>query len=233
MEWLFKPKVQLGLFINFIFIVFTVVASTVGGGRVYEYRRSPDFMPLPPANESLPDIPLPPPTGPSKATYYFDKSTGELDVYLDNDMSLIRRPGFVLLLAPLCTVHGSSEQPRFVLLRFSAYSGAQYFAYDSSLTITADDEQIWPFPKSELDGSAHGWTEERVPRSVKFGGDGHVVETIGKEIPYSVFVKAVTAKRVRLRLGPEETYLTKEQLGALRDMYQRISQPPAETHKRF
>ena len=232
MEWLFKPKVQLGLFVNFIFVMFTLVASTAGGGRVFEYRRSPGYMPPPPASETLPDIPLPPPTGPSKAASYLDKNTGEFNVYLDNDMSLVRRPGFVLILSPICMMHGGDGQPR-VLLRFSAYSWAQYFAYDNSLTIAADGEQIWPAYKPDGGQVWEGWKENQVPRSVSFGGEGHVVEAIGKEIPYPVFVKTVNAKRVCLQFGPEETYLSKEQLDALRDMYQRISQPPEETRKHF
>lgn len=234
MEWLFKPKVQLGLFVNFIFVMFTLVTSTATGGRAYEYRRIPGYVPPPPATVTLPNIPLPPSKGPSKAVSYLDKGTGEFNVYLDNDMSLIRRSGFVLLLSPTCTVRsGSDEQPRSVLLRFVAYSGAQYFAYDDSLTITADDVQIWPALRPSGGQVWQSWNDEPVPRSVMFGGDGHVVETVGKEIPYAVFVKLVTAKRVNFQLGPEATDLTDKQLNALRDMYRLLSQPPEETPKRF
>ena len=232
MEWLFKPKVQLGLFVNFVFIMFTLVSSAAGG-RTYDYRRATTEPMYRPNNGTPLYIPLPPPTGPSKATSYLDKSNGELNVYLDNDISLIRRQGFVLLLSPTCTVQSTGEAPRSVLLRFISYSGAQYFAYDDSLTITADDEQVWPAYRSDGGKLWQGWTEEKVPRSVTFGNDGRVVETVGKEIPYEVFAKAISAKHVNFQLGPEATELTPEQLGALRDMHRRIAQPPVETRKRF
>jgi hypothetical protein len=230
MEWLFKPKVQLGLFVNFIFIIFTLVSS-VAGGRTYERRVT--YVPSPPASQPLPYIPLPPPTRPSKATSFLDKATGELNVYLDSDMSLIRRPGFVLLLSPTCTVQGKGEAPGSVLLRFISFSGAQYFAYDDSLTITADDVQVWPAVSQDAGPSLYPRSYEKVPRSVTFGTDGRVVETVGKEIPYEVFVKVISAKRVNFQLGPEATDLTAEQLRALRDMHRLLSQPPEEMRKRF
>jgi len=233
MEWLFKPKVQLGLFVNFIFFMFTLVTSTAGDGRAHEYSSGLGYEPPPPKLKSLPDISLPTPTGPSKASSNLNKETGEFSVYLDKDISLISRPDLVLILSPTCTVSSNNEQPRSVLLRFIAYSRTQYFAHDESLTITANGEQIWPVKTRDGNQQWQGWTEARVPRSVTFNSDGNVVETIGKDIPYSVFVKVVSAKRVRFQLGPEDTYLTKEQLGALRDMYQRLSQPPVETRKQF
>jgi hypothetical protein len=232
MEWLFKPKVQLGLFVNFIFIMFTLVSSAAGE-YTYDYRSATTEPMYRPNNRTPIYVPLPPPTGPSKATSYLDKSSGELNVYLENDIDLIRRPGFLLLLSPTLTVLDTGEAPRSVLLRFVAFSGAQYFSYDHSLTITADDRQVWPALRSDGGELRQGWSEEKVPRSVTYGSDGLVVETVGKDIPYEVFVKIVSAKRVNFQLGPEATDLTAAQLGALRDMHRRLSQPPEQTHKRF
>ncbi|HYY98386.1 MAG TPA: hypothetical protein VE642_07345, partial [Pyrinomonadaceae bacterium] len=62
MEWFFKPKVQLGLWVNFIFVMFTLVSSSAAGGHVYERRST--LVPPPPANQPLQYIPLPPPAGP-------------------------------------------------------------------------------------------------------------------------------------------------------------------------
>ncbi len=232
MEWLFKPKVQLGLFVNFIFIMFTLVSSAAGG-RTYDYRRA-TAEPLYRPNNGTPHyVPLPPSKGPSKAASYLDKSSGELNVYLENDIELIRRPGFLLLLSPTLAVSSTGEAPRSVLLRFVSFSGAQYFSYDHSLTITADDVQVWPAYRSDGGQQWRGWVDESVPRSVTFGDDGRVVETVGKEIPYEVFVKIISAKLVSFQLGPEATDLTAGQLGALRDMHRRLSQPPEQTHKRF
>lgn len=234
MEWLFKPKVQLGLFVNFVFIMFTLVSSAAVE-RTYYYRRATIEPRYSPNQLTLPYIPLPPPTGPTKAISYLNRTTGETNVYLENDLDLIRRPGFLLQLSPTFTVSGPKEMPRSVLLRFLAYSGAQYFSYDHSLTITADGRQVWPVYRSDGGEQWPGWSEEKVPRSVTFGEEGRVVETVSKEIPYEVFAAVISAKRVSFKLGPEETALTAGQLGALRDMHLRLSQPPeqTQTHKHF
>jgi hypothetical protein len=231
MEWLFKPKVQLGLFVNFVFIMFTLVSSAAGG-HTYDYRRATVEPLYRPNNATPPYVPLPPPKGHAKATSYLDKSTGEINVYLENDIDLIRRPGFLLLLSPTFTVSSTGEVPRSVLMRFVSFSGAEYFAYDDSLTITADDVQVWPAVLGDGSRPFHSWSEEKVPRSVTLD-DGRVVETVGKEIPYEVFVKIISAKLVSIQLGPEAKDLTAEQLGALRDMHRRLLQPPEQTHKRF
>jgi hypothetical protein len=231
MEWLFKPKVQLGLFVNFIFVMFTLVSSGASGGNAYE-RRFTYVPPPPPANQPLPYIPLPPPAGPSKATSYLDESTGELNVYLENDMSLIRRPGFLLLLSPICTVQRGADAPRSVLLRFISYSETQDFTYDHSLTITADGVQAWPATSADGGNEFRRGSEDAVPHSVTFGSGGRIAETVGKEIPYEVFARLVSAKRVTFELGPEQIRLTAGQLEALRDMHRRLAQPPRET-KRF
>jgi hypothetical protein len=231
MDWLFKPRVQLGLFVNFAFIMFTLVSSAAGE-HGYDLQPVP-FEPHPHQSSPLPFVALPPPKGLAKATSYLDRNTGELNVYLENDIDLIRRPDFLLLLSPTFTVHDAGEMPRSVLLRFVSFSGAQYFAYDDSLTITADDVQVWPAVPEDGSQPFHSWSEERVPRSVTFGGDGRVVETVGKEIPYEVFIKIIRAKLVSIQLGPEAKDLTAEQLGALRDMHRRLSQTPEQTHKRL
>ena len=229
MEWLFKPKVQLGLFVNFIFIMFTLVSSAAGE-HGYDLRVT-TFEPQPVPNNRTPlYVPLPPPKGPARATSHLDGYTGELNVYLENDLDLIRRPGFLLLLSPRFAVSSTGETPRSVLLRFVSFSGAQYFSYDNKLTLTADGRQVWPADGGEL---WQGWSEEKVLHSTTIGGDGRVVETVGKEIPYEVFAEVISAKRVSLKLGPEETVLTAAQLGALRDMHRRLSQPPEQTNKRF
>lgn len=230
MEWLFKPKVQLGLFVNFVFIMFTLVSSAAGE-RGYDLRVA-TFEP-PPANQPLPYIEVPPARRPSKATSYLDKSTGEINVYLENNMSLVNRPGFVLFLSPTCNVQRGADAPRSVLLRFISFSGAQYFSYDDSLTLTADGVQVWPAAPEANDYIFRRRSQDEAPHSVTFGSGGRIAETVGKEIPYEVFVRVVSAKSVTLRLGPERVELTAEQLGALRDMHRRISQPSEQTHKRF
>src|SRR2546423_1328255 len=138
MSWFFKPKVQLGLWVNFVFVVFTIVSSTFGEhthgyGRPYVSTLDPSA-----AHKPLPYVSLPPPSGPTKATSYSASDFGETDVYLENDLTLIRRPGHTLLLSPTCAVHSKGETPYSVLLRFVSFSDARYFAYDSSLVITAD-----------------------------------------------------------------------------------------------
>src|ERR1051325_10489533 len=117
MEWLFRPKVQLGLLVNFIFIMFTVVSSTADKGATVRPRYvAPEPEPL-----AVPYAPLPPPAAPSGATAV--ESGGQFHVFLTNDLTLVKNPGRTLIFAPSFSARARpAEPPLKVTLRFMILS---------------------------------------------------------------------------------------------------------------
>lgn len=216
MNWLLRPKVLLGLFVNAAYLLFCLAAPAR-----HEQRRPYRFM-----SERRPPVyaPLPPPSAPSKATTYYAKASDQLNVYLTNDLTLIRRSGHSLLLSPTFTVHGHGEggQPGTILLRFIAFSGEQYYDDDSRLLIFADGTEMWPDRPGRLSRLSSGAT---VPHSVTTTEDGRFVETFGQEIPYEDFLDIISARQVLIGLGTDRVELTADQLEALRDMHRQLPQP--------
>jgi hypothetical protein len=219
MEWLFKPKVQLGLLVNFIFVMFTLVSSSAGS-----HRQSTRVLIEEPrgvaveerhgvaAVETIDDnkfryVQLPPRRGPSQATSYRDQQSGQLSVYTTQELTLVRKDGRALTLWPVFYVNGPSiVPPRKVLLRFTSKSTAQLYKDECELEIRSEaGTYLW---------QALPVTHE----SAKKGGARGVVERLETDIPYSVFLKLVTSKSVTLRVGVEEIPLTESQMSALRDM---------------
>lgn len=228
MEWLFKPKVQLGLLVNFIFVMFTLVSSSAGSHRqvtrvVVEERhglaavesnsaepRPVESRPAPPAatvEGPFRYVQLPPRVGPSQATSRRDQNTGELSVYPTREFTLVNKDGRTLTLWPIFYVSSPSiTPPRKVLLRFTSNAPKQVYGGVCELKIgTESDSNLWPARKVASDITLKVDTKS-------------VVETMAADIPYPIFLKLVTSKRVTLRVGGEEVTLTESQLSALRDM---------------
>ena len=224
MGFLHSPKVRLGLIVNGLY--FLSLATPQPHGRPREYvphsSRQQGFVSA--AREPV-YAPLPPPSGPSKATTYYTKGTDQMDVSLTKDLTLVRRRGHTLLLSPTLTTRGRSpEPPRSILLRFVSFSEQQTFFPESPLVITADGVEMWNYGRRlsfpEVPGSS------RPLHSVAFDDKGDVIETLGHELPYEVFIEVISAKRVIFSLGPDRVELTANQIEALRDMHRRLPQPP-------
>jgi hypothetical protein len=217
MEWLFKPKVQLGLWVNFVFVMFTLVSPSAGGrtnvaGAAAEVRRGYDATETRSYDATVDEskfryVQLPPRLGPSQATSYRDQQSGRLSVYTTKELTLVKKDGRALTLWPMFSVSGPSiVPPRTVLLQFTSASPAQFYDDECELEIRAEaGTYLW---------SALPVTHERAP----LGGTRGAVERMGADIPYPVFLKLVTSKVVTLRVGGEEVTLTESQLSALRDM---------------
>ncbi len=228
MHWLRSPKVRLGLIVNALYFVslFTP-AQPHRRPRFYERlaeRRTESAA----AAHTLPAYaPLPPPAGPSKAETNY--SSGQLNIYLSNDLTLVKRPGHTLLLSPLMTARpGEPVAPNSILLRFVSFSSAVYYDDDTPMVITADGTEMWRYGSTgEVDDMP---SHARVPHSVTYDG-GSVNETIGHELPYDVFVEIISARRVIVELGPDRVELTADQIEALRDMHRKLPlpSPPDET----
>ena len=158
---------------------------------------------------------LAPPSPPSRATTYVAKQFDQLDVYLTNDLTLVSGPGHRLMLSPTFTTRASKpEPPDSVLLRFISYSDERTLSKTTPLVISADGEEM-------IDERSHLW----------YGGDsdaradgGPVIEGVGVELPYEIFVEMSYAKEVIVQLGPDRVRLTAVQLDALRDMHRRLPQ---------
>lgn len=228
MSWLSRPKVLLGLLVNATYLLYCLAAPAhrrttdpyrlKHEARAAAARRAPAY------------VPLAPPSEPSEATSYYAKESGQLNIYLTNDLTLVRRPGHTLLLSPALTVWGNGgEPPHSILLRFVSFSDAQHFDDDSPLDITADGDLKW-----SRDPLAEGYrapSEARARHSVTMQDGSQVVETLGEVIPYETFLEVISARRVIVTLGPDSVELTADQIEALRGMHRLLPQPPppAET----
>jgi hypothetical protein len=226
MRWLSSPKVRLGLIVNGLYFIslFTPAAPHTRprlfprAQENYETRAAARRPPVLP--------PLPSPSTPTKAATYVARQFDQLDVYLTNDFTLVNRPDHRLLLSPTFTTRASKpEPPDSILLRFISFSGERTFSNFTPLIITADGE-------NKLDERAHLWYGGGgVP-----GGEGDpVVEGLGVELPYEVFLEILSARQVIIQLGPDRVELSAEQIEALRDMHRRVAQqiddppPPPRT----
>jgi hypothetical protein len=221
MDWFFRPKVQLGLFVNLIFVVFTIVSPIFGEHRrsVYIARTVEYDPPL------ISHAPLPPRPAPSKITSV--ESDGQVSVSLRDDLTLVRKPDRTLVFAPSFSARArpAAELPSTVTLRFTIFSSGEEACPDACmLVINADGARVW---ESAANGTfSTGWTRNKVPASTITLDDGQVAETLAAEtfttqIPYVTFVNIISARRVVLSLGPDKVELTDDQIQILREMNRR------------
>jgi hypothetical protein len=218
--WLSSSKVRMGLLVNGLYLLslFMPSHSQVGGRPyVHTYERPLYEAAERPARRPPAVVNLPPATGPTKATSHRDERSGSLSVYLEKDLTLLEKEGNQLLLSPTFTVRPYSS-PDSVLLHFVSYSGEYSLSTDNGLSITADGRRLWPAYAPDGDPTRDGWRDGLVPPSVTETEHG-VVESVGRTIPYEVFVKAIDSKKVVISLGPHVSKLKAGQLEALRDMH--------------
>lgn len=216
MNWLASPKVRLALIVNGLYFV-SLLTPPAAPTRPRLFQRAHGDYAVRAAPKKAPDFaPLAPPSPPSKAATSVSKEFDQLDVYLTNDLTLVSKPGHRLMLSPTFTTRASRpETPDSVLLRFISYSNGRTLSNVTPLTITADGEEV-------LDESAHLWYGgDAVP-----AGDGsRMIEGVGVELPYEVFIKVIGARQLVVQLGADRVELTADQVEALRDMLRRLPQP--------
>jgi len=217
MEWLYKPKVQFGLFVNLAFVMFTL-GSPYAGTVTYltcvtvEGRDGSAAAERPePAAEvaaaTFRYVPLPPRLGRPQATSFRDQNTGQISVYATREFTLVNKNGRTLTLWPIFYVTGPSiTPPRKVLLRFTSSAPERFYSDECELEISAESGANF----SAVLPVSHD--------RITTGGAQSVAETLVQDIPYPVFLKLVTSKRVTFKVGDEEIALTETQLNALRDM---------------
>jgi hypothetical protein len=229
MEWLFKPKVQLGLLVNFAFIMFTLVSSSARVAAPARLRPAATYYDPP----AVPYAPLPPPAVPSSSAT--TESDGRLNVFLNNDLTLVKKAGRTLVLSPSFITRGRPpEPPPAVTLRFTIFADKDACPGACMLVINADASHVW---ESAAKGTfSTGWTREKIPGSTIKLPDGQTAETLAAEIlttriPYGTFVEIISARRVVLSFGPDKVELTHDQIEAMRDMQRRVAPQPAEGHK--
>lgn len=227
MDWFFKPKVQLGLLVNYVFVVWALCYP------VFERAHAaPPFITFESNSaQTIPYAPLPPPTGPSRANSF--TSGGRTYVSLNNDLTLIKRPGLTLTLYP---VFNTRTQPLTetspIRLTFARFSNGQTCPGNCPLVINTDGVRVWPRPDpNSVHLPSTNWTRSNVPYSSQVLPDGNVLETLAAEtlsteIPYDVFVEIVSAKHVTIKLGDDGVDLSAEKLESLRDMYRQLAQQP-------
>lgn len=216
MRWFYNPKVRLALIVNGLYLISLFTPSPpYTRSRGFE-RRAARW-----SSKSKPVYaPLPAATGPTKAATNYDQNADHLDVYLERDLTLVSRPGHILLLSPTFTAKvRNPEPPGSVILRFVAFSQTQFFDNNSPMVITADGVEVWRYGTSGTVDETP--SNAKVLHSITYNDNGQANETVGHEIPYEVFFEIISARRVTICLGPDCVELTADQLEALRDMHRR------------
>ena len=229
-HWPSSSKVRLGLLVNALYMLslFLPSHSQVGGRpyvHTYERRAGrlradspPDYAPLPPYQaETL------------KADAYHWRQSGQTDVYLTRELTLVRKRGHTLLLSPTFAMK-AHEPPRSVILSFISFSHEQFYDRNSPFVITADGTELWRY----------GWrgagdetpSSGRALHTAALDANGQVVETLGHEIPFDIFFGLLGARRVTIELGPDRVELTPEQMEALRDMYRPLPRQTPQSRER-
>ncbi|MBV8857765.1 MAG: hypothetical protein JOZ02_12590 [Acidobacteria bacterium] len=213
MHWLSSPKVRLALIVNGLYFI-SLLTPPAAPTRPRLFARAAEARTA--SKQTQPFAPLAPPSAPTKATTKVMKEFDQLDVYLENDLLLVSKPGHRLYLSPTFTTKASRpKEPDSVLLRFVSYSDVKTLSNTTPLSITADGVD-------EVNESTHLWYGGgAVP-----GSSSPVVEGVGVELPYEVFIEIVSARQVIVQLGPDRVELTAVQIEALRDMHRRL--PPPE-----
>lgn len=195
MNWLSSPKVRLALIVNGLYFLsfFTPAAR----------HRQPHFFTS------------------------VHESGGRLHVSLKDDLTLMDEPGRRLHLSASFRAR-PQEEPGWVTLRFMLFSNTGTYPEDCLLAIRADGVPLWPdSARGGRNWASTAWSRERVPRSVTKLDGGQVLETLGAEslsmeLPYDLFLKMISAKRLVIILGPDRAELTADQVEALRDMHRRL-----------
>jgi hypothetical protein len=227
MEWFFKPKVLLGLFVNYLFVVCTLCYPVFESAHT-----APPFITFESNSaQNIPYAQLPPPNGPSRANSF--TSGGRTYVSLNNDLTLIKRPDLTLTLYP---VFNARTQPLTELspirLTFARFSNGQTCPGNCPLVINTDGVRVWPRPApNSVRLPSTNWTRSNVPYSSQVLPDGNVLETLAAEtltteIPDDVFVQVVSARHVTIKLGDDGVELSAEKLESLRDMYRQLAEQP-------
>lgn len=224
MHWLSSPRVRLALVVNGLYFL-SLLTPTAAPTRPRLFPRAHEDYALRAAPKKAPAFaPLAPPSAPTRATIKVMKEFDQLDVYLENDLLLVSKSGHRLYLSPTFTTKASRpKEPDSVLLRFVSYSDVKILSNTTPLSITADGID-------KVDESAHLW----YGGGALPGSSSPVIEGVGVEVPYEVFIEIVSARRVIVELGPDRVELNADQIEALRDMHRRLPQqvedppPPAD-----
>ncbi|MFL6256782.1 MAG: hypothetical protein ACJ74T_17390 [Pyrinomonadaceae bacterium] len=223
---------RLALIVNGLYFI-SLFTPTTRPARPHLFTHSREMRAEQQTQFALPPdyVPLPPPSAPRRAFAY--ESGGRIHVSLNDDLILIKKPGHMLTLSPSFSARTQpQEEPGGALLRFTLFSNQDNYPDDCQLSITADGARVWPeLVRDGRSWPTTDWTRESVPHSSTKLPDGQMMETmaaesLSMELPYELFLKMISAKQVRIILGPDKVELTADQIDALRDMHRRLPQPP-------
>lgn len=220
MCWISSPKVRLALIVNGLYFVSLLTPTTPHTrprffARLGEHRDARVSTKMPPSYAPL----APPLTAPSKADVNYFKEFDQLDVFLTNDLTLVRKPGHLLQLSPILTTRMSvAEQPRSILLRFVAFSDVQSYSEKTPLMISTDGMYKW----DDSQEAARGPRTNSVRYFNTADAGGRMIETVGIDLPYETFLEIISGRQIVIELGGDTVELNADQIEALRDMHRRL-----------
>ncbi|HEX7316050.1 MAG TPA: hypothetical protein VF297_19235 [Pyrinomonadaceae bacterium] len=223
MHWLSNPKVRLALIVNGLYFISLLTPTTPQApprlfARAFENKDV--SVTTPKSTVVFPRLPSP--TGPSRAATWVNKSFDQLDVYLKDDLTLVKRPGYRLEFSPTFTTQASSpEAPPTVLLRFVSYSHKTTPPGEVLVRITADGRTLWS-TYSRYGGSAASPSDAEADA----GDGGEVVDSAAVNLPYEIFFATINARRATVQFDADVVELTPAQIEALRDMHRCLPQSP-------
>lgn len=224
MHWLTNPKVRLALVVNGLYFISLLIPTPPQSKRPRLLARTFEHnAPYTTEAKGTRVFPrLPPSSKPTKAAMWVNKGNNQLDVYLANDLTLVQKPGYRLVLSPAFTTRaGSPEAPGSVLLRFVSYSHKKTPQGEVLIRISADGETIWD-AYSGYGGSAASPEDAEDDA----GNVEEVVDTAAVNLPYEIFFATINARRATIQFDSDVVELTPAQIEALRDMHRCLPQSP-------
>jgi hypothetical protein len=231
MRWLSSSKVRLALIVNGLYFISVFTPTTQHSrprffAHTHEAQVSPLATLAPPVLR--PDYaPYPPPSPRSNAVV--DESNGLLNVSLDRDLTLVKRPDRELLLSLNFSARTKPRAlPEYIFLTFHLYTDQTSCPYDCPVNVIADDKSLTPvITRPDNTTPASDTPRQRPP----FDGEPHVetkyLHWVSARISLQEFMEIINAKRVLVGLGPDWVELNSDQMSALREMFVRLPLSPS------
>jgi hypothetical protein len=213
-NWLQTTQGRLAISVNAAYLVYCLLISGSGNGLTVEHYQSftSSSVSAPVLTNQSPFVAMPPrlqSSGKTQATSFY-LNDSDTSVYPIEDLRLIAGRDLRLQFSPIISGIKVSDATRLpnVLFRFYSYGSEQHYSSDSVFELWSDGNAVW----------SSRWGYVRNGHTVTLNDGGEVVESLSYDIPYEVFLRIVSSKKLQIRLGVDQIDLTSKQFDALRDL---------------